>query len=219
MATDWVRRLEQEGRGLVETLDEHPEARRLFDGTVGRERYARYLVRTYHCLRWSMPLRVGAGERLKRLGRPPQLAELLLRRALEESGHEHWLLADLRHLGWPEERVKAAEPGPAVEAFTGWNFFTARAGEPTALFGTEYVQAYVSMARVGRAVEQLIEVGAVPDIHKAVTYLRHQGDTAGEHLAELSRVLRMVTGREDRMAVLLSARMTRVLYPGFFDGS
>lgn len=213
---DWVKRLEQEGRRLVESLDAHPEARRLFDGTIDREGYAHYLLQVYHCVRWSLPLRVGAGERLTRLGRSPWLAELLLQRALEESGREHWLLADLRNLGWPEERVKAAEPGQAADAFRSWNFFTTSEGEPTALVGTEYVLNYLSMARAGRAAEQLVQAGAIPDIRKAVMFLRHQGDTGGEHLAELTEGLRTLTGREVRAAVLLSVRLMRAVALGFF---
>lgn len=215
---DWMRPLELEGRELADALDVHPEARRLFYGTLDREGYAHYLVQTYHHVRWSMPLRVATCERLTRLGHLPRLAELLLRRALEESGHEHWLLADLRHLGWPEERVKATEPGPAVAAFTHWNFFTVRTGEPAALAGTEYVLDCVAMARAHKTVEQLLQVGSIPDIYKAVTYLRHQGNTGRKRAAELAGVLRMLTGHEDREAVLLSARMTRAVYPGFFGG-
>jgi pyrroloquinoline quinone (PQQ) biosynthesis protein C len=214
--TDWVDMLEQEGRALVEALDAHPEARRLFDGSIDLGGYAHYLVQTYHYVRWSMTLLAGAGARLKRLGRHPRLAELLLQKATEESGHEQWLLADLKNLGWSAERVHAAERAPAVDAYISWNFFTSRAGVPTAFLGTAYILEYLSVTRASGAVARLLLANAIPNIRKAVTFLRSHGDADGDHVAELTSVLRTLTDREDQAAVLLSARTTRALYPGFF---
>lgn len=214
--TNWVDLLEQEGRALVEALDAHPEARRLFDGSIDLEGYVYYLVQTYHYVRWSMPLLAGAGERLKRLGRHPQLADLLLQKAAEESGHEQWLLADLRNLGWSAERVNTIERAPAVDAYTGWNFFTSRAGVPTAFLGTAFMLEYLSVTRASGAVERLLRANAIPHIRKAVTFLRSHGAADVGHVAELTAVLGTLTDPEDQAAVLLSARTTRVLFPGFF---
>jgi len=214
--TDWVDALEQEGRALVRALDVHPDARRLFDGTLDVDGYAYYLTQTYHYVRWSMPMLAGAGERLRRMGRYPRLAELLLQKAAEEHGHERWLLADLKNLGWSAERVEAAEQAPAVNAYIGWNLYTSRAGVPTAFLGTAYVLEYLSVTRASGAVERLIETDAIPNIRKAVTFLRSHGAVDGDHVAELTSVLRTLTDREEQSAVLLSARTTRVLYPGFF---
>jgi pyrroloquinoline quinone (PQQ) biosynthesis protein C len=214
--SDWVNMLEQEGRALVEALDAHPEARRLFDGSIDLDGYAHYLMQTYHYVRWSKPLLMGAGRRLKRTGQHPRLAELLMQKAEEESGHERWLLADLKSLGWPAERVNAAARAPAIDAYTGWNFFTCRAGVPTAFLGTAYVLEYLSVTRASGAVERLLLADAIPDIRKAVTFLRSHGDVDGDHVAELTSVLRTLTDQEDQAAVLLSARITRALYPGFF---
>jgi pyrroloquinoline quinone (PQQ) biosynthesis protein C len=214
--TGWVDALEQEGRALVRALDAHPEARRLFDGTIDVDGYVHYLVQTYHYARWSTPLLAGAGERLKRLGRHSQLAELLLQKAGEERGHERWLLADLKNLGWSAERVETTERSLAVDAYIGWNFFTSRAGVPTAFLGTSYVLEYLSVMRATGAVERLIQVDAIPNIRKAVTFLRGHGAVDGDHVGELASVLRTLTDREEQTAVLLSARTTRALYPGIF---
>ncbi|MCE9672618.1 iron-containing redox enzyme family protein [Myxococcus stipitatus] len=213
---DWVGLLEQEGRGLVATLDAHPEASRLFDGTIDREGYVHYLVQTYHYVRWSTPLLKGAGARLNRLGRHPKLADLLLQKSEEERGHERWLLADLENLGCPVRAVQDTIPSPAVDAYTGWNCFTAWAGVPTAFLGTAYVLEYLSVTRATGAVDRLLQVSAIPNIHRAVTFLRSHGSLDEDHVAELTSVLRTLTEVEDQAAVVLSARTTRVVYPGFF---
>lgn len=213
---DWVALLDQEARALVEALDAHPDAGRLFDGTIDAEGYVHYLIQTYHYARWSTPMLADAGKRLKRLGRHPQLAELLVQKAGEERGHEKWLLSDLKNLGWTEAQVEAAARTPAVDAYTGWNFFTSRSGVPTAILGTAYVLEYLSQTRASGAVERLLDVDAIPNIHKSVTFLRSHGALDGGHVAEMAMVLRTLTDREEQAAVILSARTTRVVYPGIF---
>ncbi|WIG95947.1 iron-containing redox enzyme family protein [Myxococcus sp. SDU36] len=213
---DWVAVLEQEGRGLVAALDAQPDARRLFDGTIDTEGYIHYLIQTYHYARWSTPMLAEAGHRLKRQGRHPHLAELLVQKAGEERGHEKWLLSDLKNLGCPAARVETAARTPAVDAYTGWNFFTSRSGVPTAVLGTAYVLEYLSQTRASGVVERLIAADAIPNIRKSVTFLRSHGALDGDHVAELEAVLRTLTDPEDQAAVIFSARATRCIYPGIF---
>jgi pyrroloquinoline quinone (PQQ) biosynthesis protein C len=215
--TDWMDALEYEARTLVEELDVHPVARHLFEGSIGAGSYAHYLVQTYHYVRWTTPLLAEAGHRMKRLGRLPLLAELLLQKALEERGHERWLLADLKNLGWSAERVEGAERSPAVNAYIAWNRYTTLSGAPTAFLGTAYVLEYLSAQRASRTVGRLLAANAIPNIHKAVTFLRGHGNADGDHAAELVSVLRSLTDQEEQSALLLSAHTTRALYPGFFS--
>jgi hypothetical protein len=72
-----VAALDEEARGLVAAVDVHPDAGRLFDGSIDTAGYIHYLIQTYHYARWSTPILGEAGERLRRLGRHPELAELL----------------------------------------------------------------------------------------------------------------------------------------------
>ena len=104
-SSDWTCMLQLEAQALIEALDVHSEAQRLFDGIIDAESYAAWLAQTYHYVRWTQPLLARAGRQMKRLGRYPALAELLLQKSSEEHGHEQWLLADLKRLGWTRERV------------------------------------------------------------------------------------------------------------------
>ncbi|QRN97336.1 iron-containing redox enzyme family protein [Archangium violaceum] len=214
--TDWTEALEHEARTLLEELDAHPAARRLFDGTLDAGGYARYLVQTYHYVRWSTPLLAEAGQRMKHLGLHPELGELLIQKAAEERGHERWLLADLRNLGWPAERVEGAGRSPAVTAYIAWNRYTTMSGMPAAFLGTAYVLEYLSVHRASATVERLLAANTIPNIHKAVTFLRGHGNADGAHVAELVSVLRSLTDPAEQSALLLSARTTRALYTGLF---
>lgn len=214
---DWTYALEHEARMLVETLNKHPIARRLFEGSTDTEAYAAWLVQTYHYVRWTTPLLGHAGRRLQQLGRHPKLAELLLQKFSEEQGHEQWLLADLKNLGWTHQKVEQFEPSLAVDAYVAWNRFTSEAGSPTAFLGTAYVLEYLSVHRAGMAAERLLEHDAIPHIRKAVTFLRGHAGADGEHVAELVAILRKLTDPEEQDAILLSARTTRALYVGLFS--
>ncbi|RYZ40306.1 MAG: heme oxygenase [Myxococcaceae bacterium] len=214
--TQWVALLDEEARGLVAAVDAHPDASRVFNGTIDAEGYAHYLIQTYHYARWSTPILGEAGERLKLSGRHPELAELLIQKAGEEQGHEKWLLTDLKNLGWPQDQVENARRSPAVDAYTGWNFFTSRSGVPTAVLGTAYVLEYLSQTRAGVGAERLLATAAIPNIHKSVTFLRSHGALDGDHVAEMARILEGLTDPEEQAAILFSARATRSIYPGIF---
>ncbi|HEX8436972.1 iron-containing redox enzyme family protein [Archangium sp.] len=209
--------LEHESQELIRQLDAHPRARQLFEGTLDAETYAHYLVQTYHYVRWTTPLLALAGRRMTARGQHPVLAGLLLQKAQEETGHEKWLLADLRNLGWSAEAVEHAPLSPAVEAYVAWNRFTAEAGSPTAFLGTAYVLEALSSLRAGVAARNLRERSGIPGIHKAVTFLRGHGDADEGHVAELATILGSLTDPDECEALVLSARTTRALYPGLFE--
>ncbi|RKH05837.1 iron-containing redox enzyme family protein [Corallococcus carmarthensis] len=214
--TDWLAVLDEESRGLVAAVDAQPDGRRILEGTLDRDGYIHYLVQTYHYARWSTPILAEAGHRLNRLGRHPELAALLIQKGEEERGHDRWLLSDLKNLGWSEAQVEAAERSPAVDAYTGWNFFTSRSGVPTAVLGTAYALEYLSQTRAGVWAERLKAVAAIPNIHKSVTFLRSHGALDGDHVAEMKRILGPLTDPEDQEAILFSARVARAVYPRIF---
>ena len=213
---DWTSALEDEARLLVEELELHPAARRLFDGSISKDGYITWLVQTYHYVQWTTPLLEQAGRRMKRLGRNVLLGELLLQKASEERGHERWLLADLMNLGYSKRQVENTRPTRAVEAYITWNRFQAEAGSPTAFLGTAFVLEYLSVHRAGEAVERLLARDTIPNIHKAVTFLRGHAGADGAHVAELMAVLRTLTDPTEQSALLLSARNTRAIYLGLF---
>jgi hypothetical protein len=214
--TEWMDVLAHEAGMLIAELDRHPGARRLFLGTIDLAGYASFLTQTYHYVRWTTPLLRRAGQRMRKLGRYPELASLLLQKADEERGHEKWLLADLRNLGCGTEQVKRTQVCHAVAAYIAWNRFTSEAGSPTAFLGTAYVLEFLAVRRAPMAVESLLAREAIPNIRQALTFLRGHGGMDEERVARLVSALRVLTDPEEQAAVLLSARTTRALYRGLF---
>jgi pyrroloquinoline quinone (PQQ) biosynthesis protein C len=134
----------------------------------------------------------------------------------EERGHERWLLADLRNLGWSAERVERQQPNPAVIAYVSWNRFTSRCGRPEAFLGTAYVLEYLSVHRASQSAERMLAANIIPNIRHAVTFLKAHGTADEKHVEELTSLLAPMVDQEEQSALLLSARTTRVLYLGLF---
>lgn len=210
--TDWLDSLRHEARMLVRELDATPGVRRLFEGRIRQDDYVHYLIQTYQYVRWSEGFFTESGKRTK----DPVFAELLFQKAREEKGHEQWLLRDLKELGWTEERVERAPICTAVRAYVEWNRFTTQSGVPTAFLGTAYVLEYLSVNRAPGSVDRLIAESGIPNIHKAVLFLRGHGAADGDHVADLETELRKLTSPEEQAALLLSASTTRTLFPKFF---
>ncbi|HZF48357.1 MAG TPA: iron-containing redox enzyme family protein [Polyangiaceae bacterium] len=210
--------LRREAKALVRAINSSPMLRALCDGTLGRDEYALFLTQTYHYVRHTSPLLAIAGERLKTTGCHPSLAALLSQKAGEEGGHERWALADLQAISVSEAEARASEPSAAVSAYIAWNTFTATAGSPVAFLGTAFVLEYVSAHQAGIAASNLRARSPITNISMALSFLRGHAGSDGPHLDQLAEALGRAAAPEEREAIALSARITRVLYPSFFAG-
>jgi hypothetical protein len=216
MANTLLKHLKAEATSLVRELDSNPVASALFRGTVKSEDYARFLVQTYHYVRWTRSLLLIAVGMLSRERKHNPLGALLIQKAMEEMGHERWALEDLSVLGWPKSRVRRTAPGTAVRAYEAWNRFAIEDCTPFAFLGTAYVLEFLG-ARRGRATaEKLIAQGRIRRIEEAVSFLRGHGEADVGHLDKLGGALQSHLPAEDQEAVVLSARATRAFYLGLF---
>ncbi|WP_437955580.1 iron-containing redox enzyme family protein [Sorangium sp. So ce119] len=229
-AMDWITALDQEIDALLIRLDADPAARRLYDGSATAREYAAFLEQIYHYVRWTRPLCAQAGTRLEArcIGRSSEassadgrviLSALLLRKAEEESGHERWALDDLAALGRDPEAVRRADPAPATQAYIAWSRYTAEAGAPEAFLGTAYVLEALSTRRAGDVAARLVARARIPGIEGAVRFLRGHADADEGHVRELAQLLATIPCPDAREAILLSARITRTLYPDMIAGA
>ncbi|WP_437735267.1 iron-containing redox enzyme family protein [Sorangium sp. So ce1335] len=230
---DWIAALDREVAALLLRLDADPAARRLVDGAATAAEYAAFLEQIYHYVRWTRPLCARAGARLaaRCAGAPGEagapgdaegrgvLAALLLRKAEEESGHERWALEDLAALGRDPQAVMRAEPAPATRAYIAWSRYTAEAGAPEAFLGTAYVLEALSARRAGDVAARLVARARIPGVAGAVRFVQGHADADQGHVRELAALLATIACPEAREAILLSARITRTLYPDMIAGA
>jgi hypothetical protein len=216
MAHDWLAALERESCNYLATLDADPLLGRVIDGSATRETYVRFLSATYQYVRVSGFLLAKTAEGLRRSRRCSWLVSLAAAKAMEEAPHDDWALRDLRRCGENVELLKGAPPTRAVEAYVQYNLALAESGSP-AFLGTAYTLEYISQHRAGRAAENLARSAVISGVGDALSFLRSHGEADQDHMAALTQALQRVEDEQDRSAILLSAAVTRALYPRFFQ--
>ncbi len=215
MSHDYVSILERESSALVDSIDRDPLIGSVIRGDASRETYVRFLVGTYHYLRWSGPLLAETAEGLRRSGRCPWLLAIVDAKTAEESPHDGWVLDDLRTCGVNVELIKAQPAPRAVEAYVQWSRTLSDEGSP-AFLGAAYMLELMSMRRANMAAGNLRARKAIPNIEGAVSFLEGHGDADVGHIEELTVMLRLLTDPTDQAAIVLSAAVLRTLYPRFF---
>lgn len=217
MKKDLVGSLNEESEKLVGELQQQPLIAALLSGSIERAQYELYLIQTVHYVTWTAPLLLRSAARLSASGRHRALAALLSQKAVEEQGHERWALADLASLGIAAEEALSTPPTSAVAGYTAWNRFQAELGSPLAILGTAFVLEHLSARQAGGVAQRLIAEGRIRGIAGAVRFLRGHGAADTAHLSDLSRALGRVRGCEEREAIWLSARLTRMFYRDLFS--
>jgi hypothetical protein len=210
--------IERECQALVQCIDDHPLIGAVVRGDASRDEYIRFLVATYHYVRWSGPLLAATAAGLRRRGHHPWLAALAETKAEEESPHDRWALDDLRCCGENVELVKLAPAPLAVRAYVDWSLAMADDGSP-AFLGAAYALEFMSMSRARLAANNLQARGEIPGIDRAVSFLAGHGDADVGHVALLADVLARLDDPQDAEEIRLSAAMLRRLYPRFFRTS
>jgi len=217
MTHSFVRLLEHDAATFILSLDSDPLIGRIIRGDAEHHEYVRFLVGTYHYVRWSGVLLARTAKGLRRRGRSPALVALVEAKTTEEAPHDRWALDDLRVLGVDPELVKG-EPAPAavlgyVQSHLAW----ADAGS-AAFLGAAHSLELLSMRRASEAAKNLRRSRRIADIERAVSFLEGHGEADIEHVRVLEGHLAALADDEERAAVSLSASHLRALFPLFFAG-
>jgi hypothetical protein len=103
-----------------------------------------------------------------------------------------------------------------VQAYRAWTGYLVEVA-PVAVLGLAFVLEWLGYARAGRAANNLVAQGRIPDIGLAVRFLRGHGDADQQHIQSLAAALDEITDPGEAEAILLSARVTSALQLGMFD--
>jgi hypothetical protein len=215
MNHEHLQALEREAAALIDGLDNHPLVGAVIRGDASRDEYIRFLAGSHAYLRWSGPLLAATAAGLRRRGRYPWLAAMVEGKADEEAPHDRWVLDDLRRCGESPELVKLARPTTAVDAYVDFSLAMAEVGSP-AFLGSAYVLELLSARRARAAADNLRARAAIRHIDQAVSFLAGHGDADEAHVAALKQVLLQIDDPDDGEAIVLAAKLFRLLYPRFF---
>ncbi len=199
-------------REARESLVATPIIQDFLRGQVARPAYAAFLREAYHHVSHTVPLMHACRARM-----PARLAWMLPaidEYIEEETGHDAWILNDLRALGHDADEVRRAGPGPATEIMVAYAYDTIARKNPVGFFGMVHVLEGTSVTLALNAADQIQRALALPP--SAFSYLRSHGTLDQEHTAHFADLVNRLDDDADRAAVVHAANMFYGLYGAIF---
>lgn len=177
-------------------------------GKISRETYVAYLAQAYHHVRHTVPFLMTMGSRLpeKKAWLLPYLVEYLK----EETGHEQWILNDIKAAGGDADAVRASRPHFATEALVAYNYDYMARRNPVGFLGMVFMLESTSM-QIAHAGANAIQKSL--DLPKgAFSYLHSHGSLDVGHMEFFKKILLQVADPEDQAAIVEVAQDTFRLF-------
>jgi len=183
-------------------------------GTLQHTDYVAFLTEAYHHVKHTLPLLMACGARL------PERLEWL-RAAMgtyiqEETGHQEWILNDIRACGGDAEAVRHGRPGLAAELLVAYAYDTIARGNPVGFLGMVLVLEGTSTAvalHAAAALKQSLQLSS-----QAFSYLTSHGALDQEHTRFFATLVNRIDDADDRAALIHGARVFYRLYGDVFRG-
>ena len=133
----------------------------------------------------------------------------------EETGHEEWILDDLRACGDDAESARRAAPAPATELMVAYVYDYIARVNPAGLLGMVHVLEGTSTALATRAAHSIARALALP--RSAFRYLSSHGSLDQEHVRFFERTVNALPATDQEHVVHVARRVYR-LYGDIFRG-
>ncbi len=181
-------------------------------GRLARADYIAFLAQAYHHVRHTLPLLMACGARLP--ARLEWLRTAMAEYIREETGHQEWILDDIRACGGDAETVRNGRPGLAAELLVAYAYDVIARINPVGFLGMVLVLEGTSTAVATRAAESLMTSLRLPPA--AFTYLTSHGTLDVGHTRFFATLVDQLDGAEDRAALVHCARVFYRLYGDVF---
>lgn len=181
-------------------------------GRLTRTHYLAFLGQAYHHVKHTLPLLMACGARI-----PEDKAWLRVAMAEyieEETGHEEWILNDIRAAGGDPEAVRMARPGVAAELMVAYAYDTIHRGNPVGFLGMVLVLEGTSVQVATQAAKALKISLRLPDA--AFSYLTSHGALDVGHTRFFETLVNRLEDPADREQVIHCARIFYRLYGDIF---
>ena len=189
-----------------------PQIRDGLQGRISRETYVAYLAQAYHHVRHTVPLMQATKARLG--DSHHAYRQVLDDYIAEETGHEQWILNDIRAAGGDPVRTVQDGPNAATEMMVAYAYDYVTRVSPMGFFGMVFVLESVSIQLASIGADAVRGSLGLPPA--AFTYLVSHGALDQDHIAFLRTVLDGVTSEDDRAAITHMARRMFGLFGNLF---
>jgi pyrroloquinoline quinone (PQQ) biosynthesis protein C len=189
-----------------------PQIQRGSSGQISRDTYTAFLVQAYHHVRHTVPLLMACGSRLP--ARHEWLREAVARYIEEETGHQEWILNDIRSCGDDPERYRYGAAHPSTELMVAYAYDSVQRGNPVSLFGMVFVLEGTSTLLASRAAASIRATLGLPA--QAFTYLSSHGALDISHMQLFESLVNRIDDAADQQAIIHMANMMYHLYGDVF---
>ena len=189
-----------------------PQIRDGLQGRITRETYVAYLAQAYHHVRHTVPLMQLTHGRLDEIHARYRAA--LDDYIAEETGHEQWILNDIRAAGGDPDRTVREGPNAATEIMVAYAYDYVGRVAPMGFFGMVFVLESVSIQLASIGADAVRGSLGLPQT--AFTYLVSHGALDQDHIAFLKGLLDGIEDPADRAAITHMARRMFGLFGDLF---
>jgi pyrroloquinoline quinone (PQQ) biosynthesis protein C len=190
-----------------------PILQRALHGSVSREEYLAFLGQAYHHVRHTVPLLMACAQHLPQ--RLDWLRDAMGEYIGEETGHERWILDDIRAAGGDADAARKAAPSPATEVMVSYAYDMVARRNPVGFLGMVFVLESTSAQLATLAAQVLQSALRLPD--EALRYLTSHGTLDQDHIAFYRTLVDRLAEPCDQDMVIHSANMFYGLYGAIFE--
>jgi ferritin len=166
------------------------------------DRYRRLLVELYHVVWHFNPVCAAAASRIRDDERA--IRYFLYEHMHEESGHEEWVLNDLRAVGMEVEAARVAAPSIFVATLCGYNYWSAERRNPCSVLGMMYALEVIASV-YGGPFSSAIKEALLLQGDAGVSFISSHATLDTEHMIKLRHALNSVGGKPAQDAIVESA--------------
>ncbi len=181
-------------------------------GDISREAYLEYLAEAYHHVQHTVPLMQLVKSRLPE-GRE-WLHQALDEYIAEESGHEEWILDDIRNTGGDADAVRLSRPKMATEFMISYAYDFINRVNPVGFFGMVFVLEGTSTKLATSGAEALMR--SLKLNADCFRYLTSHGSLDLEHMNFFRDLMGRIDRPEDKNAIIHMAQRMFILFANVF---
>ena len=181
-------------------------------GKISLESYMAFLVQAYHHVKHTVPLLMACGSRIPM--EKEWLREAIAEYIEEETGHQEWILNDIKACGGDPELHRYGKPGTATELMVSYAYDTINRGNPVGFFGMVLVLEGTSIQLATNAAQTIQSSLDLPDT--AFSYLSSHGSLDIDHMKFYESLVNRMDDKNDQAAIIHMANMMYRLYGDVF---
>lgn len=204
--------LNEATRSKREQLLAAPIINRALRGDVSLDEYVSFLCQAYHHVKQTVPLLMATGARLPESHE--WLREAVAEYIEEETGHQEWILDDIRACGFDAEYARSGRPALATELMVAYAWDTVQRVNPLGFFGMVLVLEGTSIALADHAARAIRERLKLPA--EAFRYLTSHGALDQEHIRFFAGLMDRITNTHEQQVITHAANVFYQLYGDIF---